>query len=83
MGETAQTCAGEILNVPEDVVAAALLLVRYFQELGIVRWELGGVCSRDHAIELYQYGNVVEALRRELGEFDDSNNKETGTWESK
>jgi len=39
-------------EIPEDVIVAAKTLTAYFESRNIDTWELGGVCSRDHAFAI-------------------------------
>lgn len=47
-----QTTEFENIVVPQDIIEAAIKLEKWFKIQGINKWELCGVCSRDHAINL-------------------------------
>lgn len=41
----------DTINIPKEVLDAAILIDRYFAQQGIVKWELYNICSRNHAYQ--------------------------------
>lgn len=52
--------AKEIEDIPQEVVAAAVCLERYFVTQGIRNWELLGCCSRNHADRLHRIKDALQ-----------------------
>ena len=54
-------------DVPHHVMEAAIFVENWMKENGYTsRWQLMGICSRDHALELQKWeeGGVTEELLR-------------------
>ena len=47
-------------NIPTEIKEAASLIDKYFTEQGIVKWEFGNICSRNHADQNRVYQNYFE-----------------------
>jgi len=48
---------------PDEVIDAASLIDKYFTSHGIVKWELGNICSRNHADQNKVYENYFGFLK--------------------
>lgn len=51
-------------DIPKEIIDAALLIDKYFTEQGIVKWELGNICSRNHADQNRVYQRYFEFKSR-------------------
>ena len=49
-----------IYNIPKHIMDKASEITRYMEEQGIVIWELGGICSRNHADKVRVYERFFE-----------------------
>jgi len=47
-------------DIPKEIIDAAVLIDKYFTEQGIVKWELGNICSRNHADQNKVYQDYFE-----------------------
>ena len=47
-------------DIPKDIIDKASEITRYMEEQGIVSWELGGICSRNHADKVRVYERFFE-----------------------
>jgi hypothetical protein len=45
---------------PPDIMEKAREITRFMEEQGIVSWELGGICSRNHADKVRVYERYFE-----------------------
>ena len=58
------------MDIPTDIIEAAQKVENWMKRNGHNRWELLGLCSRDHAAELKMWregGLTEEVLRRNDG----------------
>ena len=58
------------MDIPAEIIEAALKVENWMKRNGHNRWELLGLCSRDHAAELKMWregGITEEVLRRNDG----------------
>lgn len=49
-------------DIPKEVLDAARLLHLFFAEKGVTRWELMGVCSRNHAFDLHDFKASIKKI---------------------
>ena len=47
------------INIPSDIVEAAIKISNWMEQQGSRSWELMDICSRNHAWELRSYKNVM------------------------
>ena len=51
---------------PPDIMEKAREITRFMEEQGIVSWELGGICSRNHADKVRVYERYFEFKKEKL-----------------
>jgi hypothetical protein len=51
-------------DIPEEIMEAARTVSRFFQKNNVSKWELGGICSRNHADD----SRVLEDFRKFIKE---------------
>ncbi len=60
------TTTSDFADIPPEILAAANLLHNHFSKLGVRRWQLLSVCSRDYAYQVERLERALDKLKSHL-----------------